>query len=219
MGYSGTKNILCSLSKMVHGNVDVIEYIYKKKKMIETNENLLYYLLTGLQNDSLYSYTLFSFHNTTKIIYDSITEGNIVNDGCIFSSSGEDRIKSYRVDKEPIPEGFLKTFMLNKIHYGWDYSSSKILIKNQKWCQKIMLDALFLPSFIFIRVIPGFTSTSFQTPTLKQKIKALNRIVKERGYLYLDLIKEEFKEDYHSAICIILDINGDIESIYGELFI
>ena len=58
MGYSGTKNILCSLSKMVHGNVDVIEYIYKKKKMIETNENLLYYLLTGLQNDRLYSYTL-----------------------------------------------------------------------------------------------------------------------------------------------------------------
>ena len=219
MGYSGTKNILCSLSKMVHGNVDVIEYIYKKKKMIETNENLLYYLLTGLQNERLYSYTIFSFYNSTRIVYDSISPTNIVNDGCIFSSSGEDRILSYRVDQEPIPGGFLKTFMLNKIHYGWDYSSSKVLAKNQTWCQKIMLDALFLPSFIFIRVIPGFTSTSFQIPTLKQKIKALNEIVEGRGYLYLDLIKEEFKEEYNSPICIILGENGDIESIYGELFV
>ena len=44
-------NILCSLSKVLCGNRDVIEYIYRKKKMIEKNETMLYYLYIGLQSE------------------------------------------------------------------------------------------------------------------------------------------------------------------------
>ena len=46
MGSSKTSvlNILCSLSTVLCGNIDLIEYIYRKKKMIEKNETMLYYL-------------------------------------------------------------------------------------------------------------------------------------------------------------------------------
>ena len=60
MGYEGTVKILSYLSKMLNGNIDLIEFIYQKKKIIEMNENLLYYLLLGLQTEKLYSYTIFS---------------------------------------------------------------------------------------------------------------------------------------------------------------
>ena len=43
-------NILCSLSKVLCGNRDLIEYIYTEKKMIEKNETMLYYLYIGLQS-------------------------------------------------------------------------------------------------------------------------------------------------------------------------
>ena len=72
MGYEGTVKILSYLSKMLNGNIDLIEFIYQKKKIIEMNENLLYYLLLGLQTEKLYSYTIFSIDNATKIIYNSI---------------------------------------------------------------------------------------------------------------------------------------------------
>ena len=63
MGYEGTVKILSYLSKMLNGNIDLIEFIYQKKKIIEMNENLLYYLLLGLQTEKLYSYTIFSIDN------------------------------------------------------------------------------------------------------------------------------------------------------------
>ena len=53
MGYEGTVKIISYLSKMLNGNIDLIEFIYQKKKIIEMNENLLYYLLLGLQTEKL----------------------------------------------------------------------------------------------------------------------------------------------------------------------
>ena len=209
----GAINILCSLSTMVFGNRDLIEYIYRKKKLIEYNENLLYYLLTGLQNGRLYSYTIVSFENTTQIIYESLPNEK-EKERLIFYSSGEDRIKKYSVDKGPLSDFFMNSFMVHKIHYYWENLPSKDLKKDQQWCQKVMLDALFIPNFMFIRCIPGFTETIFKIPSLKQKITALNHIVMIRGVLYLDLIKEEFKEE-DISYCVILDENGDVETIYG----
>ena len=60
MGSSKTSvlNILCSLSTVLCGNIDLIEYIYRKKKMIEKNETMLYYLFIGLQSGKIYSYTI-----------------------------------------------------------------------------------------------------------------------------------------------------------------
>ena len=219
MGYEGTVKILSYLSKMLNGNIDLIEFIYQKKKIIEMNENLLYYLLLGLQTEKLYSYTIFSIDNATKIIYNSIRPEDIIKEGCIFYSSDTNKKNKYRIDEEPLHKEFFKNFMLNKIHYGGNPYPSKVpaTLLNPKWCQKIILEALSLPSFISIRVILGITS--FKNPTLKQKIKVLNEIVEQRGYLYLDLIKEEFKEYYNSPNCIILGKNGDLESIAGELFV
>ena len=45
-------NILCVLSQLLDGNRDCIEMIYKKKKLIEKNETLQYYLLNGLENEN-----------------------------------------------------------------------------------------------------------------------------------------------------------------------
>ena len=218
MGYEGTVKILSCLSKMLNGNIDLIEFIYQKKKIIETNENLLYYLLLGLQTEKLYSYTIFSIDNATKIIYNSIRPEDVIKEGSIFYSSDTNEKNKYQIDEKPLPKEFLNTFMLNKIHYGWDYSTDKISTRNQQWCQKIILESLFLPNFILMRREQGFTETPFMKPSLKQKIKTLNKIVKFRGYLYIDLIKEEFKEGYE-PLCIILDEKGDIQTIYGELFI
>ena len=36
MGYEGTVKILSYLSKMLNGNIDLIEFIYQKKKIIFT---------------------------------------------------------------------------------------------------------------------------------------------------------------------------------------
>ena len=208
-----TINILCSLSHLLHGNTDLIEYIYRKKKMIEQNETMLYYLFIGLQSGRIYSYTIYSFRETVTILYEALPT-TVIPPTSVIHTSGEKRINEYKLYEKLIPDRFFRTFMLNKIHYHWKTISISELKDDNHWCQKVILDALFIPNFIFIRKNIGDESI-FQDPSLKQKIKALDFIIQERGILYLKLIKEEFK-DGDFSFCIVLREDGAIESIYNE---
>ena len=207
-------NILCSLSKVLYGNTDLIEYIYRKKKMIEKNETMLYYLYIGLQSGRIYSYTIYSFRETVTILYEALPT-TVIPPTSVIHTSGEKRINEYKLYEKLIPERFFRTFMLNKIHYHWKTIPIGELKDDNQWCQKVILDALFIPHFIFIRrdIESNFI---FDDPSLKQKIKAIDFVIQGRGILYLKLIKEEFK-DGDFSFCIILKENGTIESIYNEL--
>ena len=209
-----TINILCSLSHLLHGNTDLIEYIYRKKKMIEQNETMLYYLFIGLQSGRIYSYTIYSFRETVTILYEALPT-TVIPPTSVIHTSGEKRINEYKLYEKLIPERFFRTFMLNKIHYHWKTIPIGELKDDNYWCQKVILDALFIPNFIFIRrnIDEEFI---FENPSLKQKIKALDSVIKMRGILYLKLIKEEFKEGDFS-FCIILKEDGTIDTIYNEL--
>ena len=190
MGYEGTVNILCSLSKLLYGNIDLIEEIYKKKKLIETNETLLHYLLIGLQTERLYNYQIITLNDKTTIT----------------TTDHDSKINNL--------DEILKTIIVKKFHTHWEYMSSKSLKNDKQWCQKIMIESLFIDNFFLIRKFDGVTGTVIGIPTMKQKIKTLNRIVHKRGFIYLDLIKEEFKNS-GIDICILLDESGEIESIFG----
>tara|TARA_B100000686_G_C16755294_1_gene955044 strand:+ start:496 stop:1149 length:654 start_codon:yes stop_codon:yes gene_type:complete len=205
-------NILCSLSKVLYGNRDLIEYIYRKKEMIEKNETMLYYLFIGLQSGRIYSYTIYSFRETVTILYEALPT-TVIPPTSVIHTSGEKRINEYKLYERLIPERFLRTFMLNKVHYHWKSAPLRDLKNDKNWCQKIILDALFIPNFIFIK--KNQEENIFEDPSLKQKIRTLHFIIQNRGILYLKLIKEEFKEGDFS-FCIILKENGTIESIYNE---
>ena len=58
--------ILCILSQLLQGNQDCIEIIYRKKKLIENNETIQYYLLNGLENEMIYSYSIYYFKNKNE---------------------------------------------------------------------------------------------------------------------------------------------------------
>ena len=60
--------IICILSFLFHGNVDVIELIYKKKMIIEYNETILHYLLNGLHSGKLYSYNISALEEKESMI-------------------------------------------------------------------------------------------------------------------------------------------------------
>ena len=207
-------NILCSLSKVLYGNTDLIEYIYRKKKMIEKNETMLYYLFIGLQSGRIYSYTIYSFRETVTILYEALPT-TVIPPTSVIHTSGEKRINEYKLYEKLIPERFFRTFMLNKIHYHWKTIPIGELKDDNYWCQKVILDAIFIPNFIFIRknIEEEFI---FENPSLKQKIKAIDFVIQGRGILYLKLIKEEFKEGDFS-FCIVLKEDGTIDTIYNEL--
>ena len=209
-----TINILCSLSHLLHGNTDLIEYIYRKKEMIEQNETMLYYLFIGLQSGRIYSYTIYSFRETVTILYEALPT-TVIPPTSVIHTSGEKRINEYKLYEKLIPERFFRTFMLNKIHYHWKTIPIGELKDDNYWCQKVILDALFIPNFIFIRKNMD-EELIFENPSLKQKIKAIDSVIQGRGILYLKLIKEEFKEGDFS-FCIVLKEDGTIDTIYNEL--
>ena len=213
MGSSKTSvlNILCSLSTVLCGNIDLIEYIYRKKKMIEKNETMLYSLFIGLQSGKIYSYTIYSFRETVTILYEALPT-TVIPPTSTIHTSGEKRINEYKLYERPIPERFLRTFMLNKIQYHWKTTPIRELKNDNSWCLKVILDALSIPNFIFIRKGLG---EGYTNPSLKQKIRTLHSIIHNRGILYLKLIKEEFKEGDFS-FCIVLNEHGRIETIYNE---
>ena len=89
-------NILCSLSYVLHGNTDLIEYIYRKKEMIEENETMLYYLFIGLQSGRIYSYTIYSFRETVTILYEALPT-TVIPPTSVIHTSGEKRINEYKL--------------------------------------------------------------------------------------------------------------------------
>ena len=91
-----TINILCSLSHLLHGNTDLIEYIYRKKKMIEQNETMLYYLFIGLQSGRIYSYTIYSFRETVTKLYEALPT-TVIPPTSVIHTSGEKRINEYKL--------------------------------------------------------------------------------------------------------------------------
>ena len=145
-----TINILCILSHLLHGNTDLIEYIYRKKKMIEQNETMLYYLFIGLQSGRIYSYTIYSFRETVTILYEALPT-TVIPPTSVIHTSGEKRINEYKLYEKLIPDRFFRTFMLNKIHYHWKTISINELKDDYHWCQKVILNALCIPNFIIIR--------------------------------------------------------------------
>ena len=211
---STSLKLLCILSKIFNGNTDLIEIIYRSKNMIEKNETMLYYLLNGLQRERLYSYKIFTFETSNTIIYESISSENIPD---FTLTPGLNCIENVNIYNEPIQEKINDIFLLNKIHQNWEHMITKTLKNEIQWQQKIMIESLFIPNFMFIRVSVG-VAWWHRIPTMKEKINSLNQLVKKYGILYLDLIKEEFKNNvYDYNYCILLQEDGEIESIFGAL--
>ena len=175
---------------------------------------MLYYLYIGLQSGRIYSYTIYSFRETVTILYEALPT-TVIPPTSVIHTSGEKRINEYKLYEKLIPERFFRTFMLNKIHYHWKTIPIGELKDDNYWCQKVILDSLFIPNFIFIRKNMN-EELRFVNPSLRQKIKAFDSVIKMRGILYLKLIKEEFKEGDFS-FCIILKEDGTIDTIYNEL--
>ena len=115
--------LICILSKLLKGNLDCIEIIYNKKKLIEKNEILLFHLLNGLKNMMLYSYSIFTI-NINDTYYYHLTDGPTSPVKYIEEVTGEDRIQSYQLHHidEKIHDGFIKSFQLIKIKDIWNYS-------------------------------------------------------------------------------------------------
>ena len=211
---STSLKLLCILSKIFNGNTDLIEIIYRSKNMIETNETMLYYLLNGLQRERLYSYKIYTFETSNTIIYESISSENIPD---FTLTPGLNCIENVNIYNEPIQEKINDIFLLNKIHHHWEQMISKTLKKDVQWQHKVMIESLFIPNFMFIRVSVGL-AWWHRIPTMKEKINSLNQLVKKYGILYLDLIKEEFKNnEYDYNYCILLQEDGEIESIFGAI--
>ena len=212
---STSLKLLCILSKIFNGNTDLIEIIYRSKNMIEKNETMLYYLLNGLQRERLYSYKIFTFETSNTIIYESISSENIPD---FTLTPGLNCIENVNIYNEPIQEKINDIFLLNKIHHHWEHMITKTLKNEIQWQQKIMIESLFIPNFMFIRGSEENTFNTIRTPTMKEKINSLNQLVKKYGILYLDLIKEDFKNnEYDYNYCILLQEDGEIESIFGAL--
>tara|TARA_B100000575_G_scaffold84981_1_gene67112 strand:- start:1461 stop:2114 length:654 start_codon:yes stop_codon:yes gene_type:complete len=211
---STSLKLLCILSKIFNGNTDLIEIIYRSKNMIEKNETMLYYLLNGLQRERLYSYKIFTFETSNTIIYESISSENIPD---FTLTPGLNCIENVNIYNEPVQEKINDIFLLNKIHQNWEHMITKTLKNEIQWQQKIMIESLFIPNFMFIRVSTGL-AWWHRIPTMKEKINSLNLLVKKYGILYLDLIKEDFKNnEYDYNYCILLQEDGEIESIFGAL--
>ena len=211
---STSLKLLCILSKIFNGNTDLIEIIYRSKNMIEKNETMLYYLLNGLQRERLYSYKIFTFETSNIIIYESISPENIPD---FTLTPGLNCIENVNIYNEPIQEKINDIFLLNRIHHHWEHMDTKTLKNEIQWQQKIMIESLFIPNFMFIRVSNGL-AWWHRIPTMKEKINSLNQLVKKYGILYLDLIKEDFKNnEYDYNYCVLLQEDGEIESIFGAL--
>lgn len=193
--------IICILSFLFHGNVDVIELIYKKKKIIEYNETILHYLLNGLHSGKLYSYNISALEEKESMInFTCIPQEEYMNESLSF---GVLSINQHNLHKKYLNESFLKNFLLDKIHYRWKEASDEYLEQDKRWCQRVILESLSFPNFITLRNDGGETIL----PSLKQKTNAINNVLSNYGILYLNSIYEDFKNN-ESTYCIVL--NGDI---------
>lgn len=206
--------ILCILSQLLYGNRDCIEIIYKKKKLIEHNEILKYYLLNGFKNDMIYTYNIFSL-KTNNEYYLSIEDD--ISEKYIDVSKGEERILSLKNDEE-IHANFFKTIYLFQCLKDWSWIR-KGLNYNVRYCNHIIIKCLKLDGFIrkakkSYEMIDEIYR-EFEEPTMKEKIKSLNMIKKIHGCTYLEMIMNEFS-NYDIFVCVIISENGNVESVMGN---
>ena len=215
--------ILCILSKLLNGNPDLIEMIYKKKILIEKNETILYYLFNGLENDMLYSYSIFTINvkgDSKKYEY-FLTDGPEKPMDFIHEVTGKDRIDQFNTG-EVMHNGFINSFMINKVHDSWKCYSEKELKKDKKFAIKTLLKCMTMEGFIKVKGFNGFGAAgagdpfTFREANIKEKTRALNYILKKHGIIYLNLIQIEYSTD-GGYEAIILRENGTVESIMGAI--
>lgn len=213
-------NILCILSQLLDGNRDCIEMIYKKKKLIEKNETLQYYLLNGLENEMLYSYDIYFFKNKNEYY---LTENDKEPENFSHVVKGDDRILQLKTD-EDITDEFLSTFSLYQCQQSWIQHlrwNNNLLKSDTRFCNHVMINCINLEGFI--RIGGTYNNTGFpeyeiyrifEHPNIKQKINALNFVYKEFGIIYLDMLKDEFSNN-DIYVAIIVRDDGLVESIMG----
>lgn len=213
-------NILCVLSQLLDGNRDCIEMIYKKKKLIEKNETLQYYLLNGLENEMLYSYDIYFFKNKNEFY---LTANDKEPDNYAHVVKGDDRILQLKTD-EDITDEFLSTFSLYQCQQSWIQNlrwNNNLLKSDTRFCNHVMINCINLEGFI--RIGGTYNNTGFpeyeiyrifENPNIKQKINALNFVYKEFGIIYLDMLKDEFSNN-DIYVAIIVRDDGLVESIMG----
>lgn len=212
---------LCILSKLLQGNRDCIELIYKKTKLIEKNETLQYYLLNSLEHEMLYSLNLYSFINKNEYYLTNCGDtpeeySDVVNT--------YDRVLKLKTD-EDITDKFLSTFFINQCQTLWIRNiglNNNILKYDTRFCNHVMINCLKIDGFIRIGTSyneSGFPEYEmyrvFEEATLKQKINALNYVNKKHGIIYLNMLKDEFSNN-DIYVAIILRKDGSIESIMGS---
>jgi hypothetical protein len=204
---------LCTLSHFLKGNADCMEIIITKKKIIEKNETLIYHMTNGLRQNYLTSYSTFSIILNGKKQYvlkkaDPVPRGNFIIEETIY-----DTFNKIKKDKE-IYNGFFSTVQVNHIKRKWNYLSNEELKKDKRFCLNIVIECIGLIGFVKVKEVCHWGLNYFREARLKEKIKAMNLILRIHGIIYLDLIKTEYKQ-YDILYAIILTSDGGIDSIMG----
>ena len=212
--------ILCILSQLLQGNRDCIEIIYRKKKLIEKNETMQYHLLNGLENEMLYTYSIYYFKNKNEYY---LTTNDEIPENFSHYVKGDQRILELRTD-ESITKEFLSTFLLHQCQQYWIRNigwNNDLLKYDIRFCNHVLINCLNIDGFIRIGTPynhSGFPEYEiyrvFIEPTLREKIIALNDVYKKHGIIYLDMLKDEFL-NLDIYVAIILREDGSVESIMG----
>ena len=212
--------ILCILSQLLQGNQDCIEIIYRKKKLIENNETMQYYLLNGLENEMLYTYSIYYFKNKNEYY---LTTNDEIPENFSHSVKGDQRILELKTD-ENITKEFLSTFLLHQCQQYWIRNigwNNDLLKYDTRFCNHVLINCLNIEGFI--RTGTPYNQSGFPEyemyrifiePTLREKINALNYVYKKHGIIYLDMLKDEFL-NLDIYVAIILREDGSVESIMG----
>ncbi len=216
----GNLKILYYLTILLNGHNDLVQLIFEKKKgieLLEKNDELSYHYYLGLSNHRIkskyiacnkrtyYSKTMEPLKRQRTHVR-LFTSASVMQTGSIIG--GEYGWK-YFSGPGTIPISIVKR--------SWDNYSDDQLKNNYQWILRTMLRSLQTKDIILIRenTPQGLQRTPrLSQPSLKQKIKVINEIVKHRGIIYLNLIQEEFSNG-DIMECIIIDSEATLISIFG----
>ena len=133
------------LSKIFNGNRDIIQLIYNKKKEIEENEVLFYYLINGYQHERLICYGTDIFNGLVNPRFPR-THSSFEHTSNLISTL----LTKYKDDINL----FLSLFSLSKVSIHWSYQREIELSENQRFIMKVIIGCFCLDTFIKVRDIP-----------------------------------------------------------------
>tara|TARA_Y100000590_G_scaffold470481_1_gene665590 strand:- start:5968 stop:6582 length:615 start_codon:yes stop_codon:yes gene_type:complete len=183
-------DILIVLTKIFNGNRDIIQLIYNKKKEIEKNEVLFYYLMNGYQQGRLIPYET-----------DISTLLTAYKDDINFFLS------LFSLSKVSIHWPYQKEIEL----FENQRFTMKVIIGC--FCLDNFIKVREVP-ITYNLECPNTDTELFRKPTINEKTDTINTVLKKKGVFYLDLIRLEYSYGDLDH-CIILNENSEIETLLG----